>query len=145
MLVEMDDAKIEAWLSSDLPNGEEEEDDETEEHENNTGTASPPKADSGSTSIMPNALLNSALKATLVPSNEFLSQGKLAEKEEVPFLHTFKVPIDNYDTLHGLFRDLQKRLAVTSDPGLPTGSLVYQQINSKPELTVPISKAGRRK
>jgi hypothetical protein len=55
------------------------------------------------------------------------------------------VPIDNDDTLHGLFRDLQKRLRTsrhtTGDP-LPAGGFVYDVINQKPELMIPISKAG---
>jgi hypothetical protein len=73
--------------------------------DNSTGTSSPPKDSSNSTAITPNALSNSALKTTLVPPKE----GKSAEKEAFPFLHAFGVPIDNDDTLHGLFRDLQKR------------------------------------
>jgi hypothetical protein len=115
--------------------------------DNSTGTASPPKDDSDPTAITPNALSNSALKATLVPPNEFIRQGKSAEKEAFPFLHAFDFPIDNDDTLQGLFRDLKRRLHTSehaTGDTLPAGSGVYQMMNSKPELRIPISKASSR-
>ena len=162
---EWDDKEMEAWLTSDAEQVQQtnkkgdnnESDRETDNStrtasspkaaDNSTATASPPKDDNDSTAITPNALSNSALKATLVPPNEFLRQGKSAEKEAFPFLHAFGVPIDNDDTLHGLFRDLQKRLRTsehsTCDP-LPAGGFVYETINQKPELMIPISKAGSR-
>jgi hypothetical protein len=115
--------------------------------DDSTGTASPPKDGSHSTAITPNALSNSELKATLVPPIAFLKLGKSAEKEAFPFLHAFDIPIDNDDTLHGLFRDLQKRLRTsehTTGIPLPSEGFVYQTINSKPELMIPISKASSR-
>lgn len=118
-----------------------------ESADDRTGTASPLKDGSNSTAITPNALSNSELKATLVPPNEFLKLGKPAEKEAFPFLHAFGIPIDNDDTLHGLFRDLQKRLRSsehTTGVSLPSEGFVYQTINSKPELMIPISKASSR-
>jgi hypothetical protein len=122
---EWNDEEMEAWLTSDAKQVQQtnKKGDETDNSirtassakaaDNSTGTASPAKDDGNSTAITPNALSNSALKATLVPPNEFLRQGKPAEKEAFPFLHAFGVPIDNEDTLHGLFRDLQKRLRTT--------------------------------
>jgi hypothetical protein len=143
---EWDEEDMEAWLTSDVgqaqhtdKKGDNNESDR--ETDNSTRTASPkaadsstvleidspPKAGSDSKSITPNALSNSGLKATLVPSNDFLKQGKTAEKEAFHFLHAFDIPIDNDDTLYGLFRDLQKRLhtskSSTSDP-LPAGGFV---------------------
>jgi hypothetical protein len=99
---ECDDEGMEVWLTSDAEqvqqtNKKGDSNESDRKTDNNTGTASPPKADSGSTSITPNALSNSEMKATLVPSNNFLSQGKQAEKEVFPFLHAFNVPIDNDD------------------------------------------------
>jgi hypothetical protein len=148
---EWNDQEMEAWLTSDA-----EQVKQTNKKGNSTCCRSqmlipvpvpfPPK-DDGIDGGTPNALSNSALQATLVPPNEFLRQGKSAEKEEFPFLYAFGVPIDNDDTLHGLFRDLQKRLRTTehtTGDSSPAEGFVYQTINSKPELMIPISKASSR-
>jgi hypothetical protein len=94
---EWNDEEIEAWLTSDNTEevqqtnkrGDNKESDR--ETDNSTRTASSPKAADISTgiasplkddsaAITPNALSKSALKATLVPPNEFFMQGKSAEK-----------------------------------------------------------------
>jgi hypothetical protein len=55
------------------------------------------------------------------------------------------VSIDNDHTLHGLLRDLQKCLDTsdhTSGGPLPARAFVYPRMKSRPELMIPIPKAG---
>jgi hypothetical protein len=122
-----------------------------DEDDGNPDTAASPaltRSPAGVTNstVSPQVLANPELNRTMGRgASSFLRNGEKANQDEYPFLYEFGVPIDNDDTLYGIYRDLQKRLGVNSnDNALLPGSFLYEQKNGTPGLMVQISKAGSR-
>jgi hypothetical protein len=128
VLKEWDDERLESWLiGADVLDGKEKEDgdsrdDDGEKDDNNNhsadgvaqGVSSDLTGDTRErTNVDPEGWSNPERRKELHPvvtGSSFHRIGAVAEKEEYPWFHEFGIPVDNYATIYGMFRDIQKRL-----------------------------------
>ena len=174
LVKEWDDERIESWVISDnkdkddADGGDDADGDDDGDNHAAYGVAQGVSSDiTGATGDTPErinidpaatrkGLSNPELRNALHPvvtSSSFLRTGTAADKVEYPSLHEFKIPVDNDDTIYGIFRDIKKLIGSRESseqvPIITEGAFVYQFKNSREGLMIPIptskSKTGEDK
>jgi hypothetical protein len=136
----------EAWLASDANRYNEQEGRHAtaspKTYDTSTGTASPPKMTANSVA-RPMPYRTQRSQATLSTSKRVLRQAS-PRRRRSSFPVRTGVPIDNDDTLHGLFRDLQKRCVPLNILPVTRQQKVCVS-NDKLRLMIPISKPAQKR